>query len=220
MRNSCRDGSLEAWLRRMCESLDEEALRRTIDDPLDEAAAGFQRDETACTYHRQLLDVTGCFVAHLYRNALPVPVHMTEEQARAEALYILESGYPSESGERFDDAYSHAIDPLFDGVAQVLDTVKEIIRARLHQDYLEGILETELGPLDWRTKREITVLLVRELWNYLPDNLRGQSITSMTEILEDLLKVASKIRGLSPLGVTGTPNEYETVRVSQPQTPQ
>jgi hypothetical protein len=220
MRNSCRDGSLEVWLRRMCESLDEETLRRVIDDPLEDAASGFQRDATGCISHRQLLDVTGRFVAHLYRNALPMPVHMTEEQARAEALYILESGYPSESGERFDDAYSHAIDPLFDGVAQVLDTVKEIVRARLRRDYDEGVLETELVPLDWSRKRQITTLAMRELWNYLPDNLRGQSITSMTEILEDLLKVASKVRGLSPLGVTGTPNEYETVRVSQPQTPQ
>ena len=216
MRSSCRDESPQGWLRRVCESLDEETLRRTFDDPIDEAAAGFLLDATACTSHRQFLDVAGRFVAHLYGNALPVPVHLTEAQARAEALYILESGYPSESGERFDDAYLHAVDALFDGVAQVLHTTKEVIRARLHQDYLEGVLETELGPLDWKMRREIAVLLVRELWDYLPDNLRNQSVRSMTETIEDLVKVVSQMRGMPVLGMPAKADEDETARAAQP----
>jgi hypothetical protein len=69
MTNSKRN-RLEAIIQEVLEKTSEEYLQARIDQPIEEAAAGFEFDQSAPVTHQRFTQVAGDFVRHVYEKWL------------------------------------------------------------------------------------------------------------------------------------------------------
>jgi len=74
-------------------ALDPEQLVREVVGPIQMAVESFAGPEKEPTGHREFLEVLGDFIRHLYWHAGGVPVQLSNQEAKAEAVGLLEEHY-------------------------------------------------------------------------------------------------------------------------------
>jgi len=151
--------------------LDEQRLRQTIDDPLDAAASSFQLEEQPNVTPGLFHWVLGDFVAHVYESGLSLRQRLSPEQARAEAISLLNAAYQGVHGSGYETALIVAVDPALDGMALVLARLTETIKALERQKYTRWVFADALEPLDWRSRCRVAETLLDRLSPFLPPEL-------------------------------------------------
>lgn len=156
---------------RIVELLAEQRLRQTIDDPLDAAASSFRLEEQPDITHVLFQRAIGDFVAQVFEHGPALPQRLSPQQARAEAIALLDAGYQGAHSSGYEAALLDAMDPALDGMMLVLAQLTETIKTLERQKYTRWVFTETLAPLDWRSRCRIAEVLLDRLQAFLPPDL-------------------------------------------------
>lgn len=167
---SRNESRADAALRRIVTLLDENRMRREIDEPIDAvlSALSFQvaQPVSQSRFHEVLIDL----MQRVYRDGIRPPLILSRDQAGAEAIALLETGY-GRHGDGYDLALADAVNPRHDGVGVVVLHLVELIKQDARRKYVACVYATCLGPLDWPARCGVAELLLNRLGPFLPPEL-------------------------------------------------
>ena len=195
MTNSESSFDPSGWVTDLLAFLDEAAVAEAVDVPIEDAVATFEVPRTETIDQKILLDATGSFITHLY----PSPTRPSEQEAKAEALHLLERAYDNGAARGWDAAYADALDPGADGIRLVVASLQEIVCARERRRYVTRVLHETIGPLEWRDGVRVAAYLHEELYAVLPQHLRDRDPSLLTDDLVAWLELY-RIAHLHPSG--------------------
>jgi len=174
-------------LKQLLDTISEEHLRIKIDEPLFYAASMFSIPDKCPINQFQLIEVAGAFVQHLYEHGVLLPQTLSADQARAEALYLIETAYKGTTGTGLGVALTDAQNQFYNGLAVVLNGLMDSIRQRQRQIYMRGMHQMLIDPSDWLSRTHIT----KEIYEVLPTSespgLERCSVSQMTGECIDLI---------------------------------
>ncbi len=177
----------ESILDGLLEALRDDRIRREIEAPIDTAAASFGMQKKNARTAKEFIELTGEFVAHLYKYGLPLRLEMSPDQARAEAIYLLERGYQSSGGRGYDAALLDAVSEPEGNPGAVLKSLAEIVKGIERGKYVRWILIRHVDPLDWRLKYDLVELTLGRMKQFLPPELCGSPAARFADLYGDLI---------------------------------
>ncbi len=192
MMNSEPTRKAEDILRALTERLDEDVLKREIDDLIDRAAADFVFDFDGCVSHRLFNKVIAAFVRHIYRYGLRLAMNLSPSQAGAEAISILDRGYQGIRVRGYDAALAVALGKHRENMKHVLEQITEIIKASQRDMYTRWVFVQCLSQLDWQTRRRITEILLAEI--SLSDSVPDRFVKSIPDLVNIYVTSAHSLR--------------------------
>ena len=167
--------------------LSEANLSRKIDEPIDREVAVFQIKPDKGIEYKNFIGTIGQFIRCIYQSALGQ--RLTTSQSQAEAISLLEIGYPNSC----EDGYHMAYIDAKDDIIPVLQQIAIIVKTRMRSRYIKWVLNRYIDPLNWSLKYKILDTL-RERSFLLPSNVaRLPSCQLIGEIDKLLLDVTSSI---------------------------
>ena len=170
--------------------IDEDFLARRVDVPLQGAAAEFQFDEDDLLSFGKFLDLIGSFVGHMCLKGCGVQRILTEQQAIAEAIAIIEAGYPGNPQERLDNAF---LDVEQYGLQQIFSFFVSSFSASTRGKYVSWILKSSLDPLTWNEKKIVVRLIFHDWQQYLPNHMKDSAPEIFTNQLPELITIINDI---------------------------
>jgi hypothetical protein len=173
MMNSNEEVDVEKILDKALKLLDDEIIQREIKSPIREAAASFEIYKVESITYKRFIKETGKFIQHVYLNGLNTKQILTQKQAEAEAIAVLELGYQSAYGNGFYAAYLDSQNNNFNGLEFILNQISEIIIQRTRDQYVRWIFTTQIRSLNWHSKCRIVETFQRLQSSILPQNLKS-----------------------------------------------
>ena len=176
----------EAALDELLALLDEKRLREMVCLPLDEAADAFERpgsSSPAASNPSAFLKTCGCFVQCLYARGRRPPQVFSEEQAQAEAVFLLEQDYNGQSGRGCVSAY---VDYSADGDEDqnmVLDFLLEAVKRVEWRKRVGWLVASRIRLLSWQERTALTQAAMTRF----KDLLSSEIATAPPERFADLL---------------------------------
>ena len=174
---------------RLLADLDEDRLRRELDDGIDEAVSGYVRDAVPVRSQKVFLDVIADFVRHLYESGLRVPRILTSTQARADAIAQLEQHYPRTSDSGYEEALLDATSSGDQGMELVLAHMAEIIKLRERIAYKRWVFSDHLTRCSWTTRCAIAEYLLDRCAPLLPPRLAGCHPAQLADEIPALIAI-------------------------------
>ena len=189
----CSDETARAQeiLDSLAAELDEAHLHRNIVVRIDDAVSRFPRRDGSCQSQRDLLQATGRFVGHLYRYGLHPPQALTPDQARAEAVSLLERAYRSAGDAGYEAALLDAVGSDGPGLVVVLAQIAEAVKLRERQRHERWVCTKYLIPCGWNTRCRIAEQLLAYYGPFLPQRIREADPAQWADDIPDLLGVDS-----------------------------
>ena len=167
--------------------ISEENLQRVCDVPISSALSTFEYDPTAEVTHKNFLEVTGRYVKHLFEHAW-VPWHyLSIDQARAEAIMLLQHDYQGSFASGYDAAYLEACDPALGGVECVLARLNEALIAKARTRYIQWVFHSWIHVLEWPLRRDIARELLVRGRQLMPDSLSLVDPDRMADYCPELI---------------------------------
>ena len=185
MMNSNEEVGVEKILDKVFKLLDDETIQRTIDLPIREAAAGFEIYKFESITYNRFIKEAGKFIQHVYLNGLVTKQKLTQKQAEAEAIAVLELGYQSAYGKGFYAAYLDSQNNNHDGLEFILNQISEIIIQGTRKLYVHWVITS----LDWQSKCRIVEAFQRLQSSILPQKLKSCPPAMFADHLPDLINV-------------------------------
>ena len=170
MTNSRIKQVAETLINQVFDLMDETHVVRTIDEPIQEALGSFKYEETAPS-HEVILQVVSDFVRHVYEHGLKPRQILSQAEAQAEALSILENHYESLGARGYDAAILDASNPKLDGLAHILERMTELIIRMARAKYVRWVCATRIDPSNWPLRCAMAQILLERSRPYLPENL-------------------------------------------------
>ena len=179
--------NFEDHLARIFFCLDEETMRRRIDEPFQQVASSFTVDPALPLTHRHFHQVIQAFTHHLYLRAMPIAQNLTPAQALDEAVAILEQTYRNPDATGYDAAYLDAMNPNQNGYEIVLLSIAEALRQRVRLHYINGVFTTHLKTMAWETQRELARWILTHYHSSLSPMLAQAPPASLVDDLPMLI---------------------------------
>ncbi|MCX7013943.1 MAG: hypothetical protein NTW86_15560 [Candidatus Sumerlaeota bacterium] len=167
--------------------LDDERIRREIDEPIDSVVETFEYDELEALSLRGFHDSIAEFVRRVYTHGLRCRHDLTREEALAEAIFVLESGYRSARTTGYAGACFDAANAEPSGMPSIIGQMAEWIKARHRDMHNRRILDRCISPSDWASKRRVAAWLSDSLRSVLPPYMARCSPAQLASIWQDLL---------------------------------
>ena len=197
MTNSDSTPNFEKLLARIVACLDEEVIRRRIDEPLEQAASSFTVDPALPRTHRNFHRVIQAFTHHLYLHGMPIAQKLSPAQALDEAIAILEQTYRNQDSTGYDAAYLDAMNSSHNGYEMVILTIAETLRQRARQNYRNWVFTTHLKTLAWENQRELAHWIFThhrsDLSPMLAQALPASMINDLPLLIKELVKANQEI---------------------------
>jgi len=168
-------------------ALDPEQLVREVVGPIQMAVEDFPRPDREPTSHPDFLETAGAFIRHLYWRAKHAPVKLSDREAKAEAVHLLEEHYQGVIGFGYVGALLDATRPEGPGLDAVLAELGEIIATKELLKLTTSTLVRLVNPTDWATKRRLVGEFLELLGPTLPRPLTEQPPDSLVSAYVDLL---------------------------------
>ena len=174
---------------RITAMLDASQLQALIDEPIDRAAAAFPADLSQPCSHTRFHSLIGQFMRHLYDNNMACMRRLSEAEARAEAVSLLDQAYESPHAKGYHAALLDAADPSHAGMEIVLTSLTEIIKARMRQAYTRWALARCIDPADWPAQCAMAAVLLRRYSAIRPPQLLQSSPAQWAGRVPELLSL-------------------------------
>ena len=170
MTSSLPRRELERILDETLTLLNTSTMRRSIDDLLEAAASTFRRIDSmpAGDLNAVLLQTAGEFIAHLCLHDPACPRVLDPDQAKAQALHLLELAYRGSSADGFEGALRDTGKYGVQGLRAVLGALVDMVKQTQRQEYVFWVLETRIRQRSWSTQRDLAALIL-ERWGALLD---------------------------------------------------
>ena len=153
-----------AWfnqlIREVSELLNEDALQQACDEPIKAAASSFKWPESDRPTYEFFLNTIGSFINHVYAHGWNPRQVLAPDQAKAEAISLLQRYYQGQSASGFEAAFLDALDPTFNGMEFVVAQITQILATKAREQHIRWILHTRLNSLDWSNRRLIAAELL------------------------------------------------------------
>ncbi|MCK4341194.1 MAG: hypothetical protein KAY37_05660 [Phycisphaerae bacterium] len=189
--NSNEAGQAQEILDCLTAELDEGHLHRIIDARIDDAMSRFPWADGSCKSQRDLLEIAGRFIGHLYRYGLRTPQILTRGQARAEAVSLLERAYRSAEDAGYEAALLDAVGSDGPGLDGVLAQIAEAVKRKERSSYIRWVCTKHLIPCGWYTRCMIAEQLLAYYGPFLPKRIREADPAQWADDIPDLLGVDS-----------------------------
>lgn len=199
----------EAIIEKVFELTSDEYLQHFIDEPIEKAQRNFEFDDKAFVTYRTFFQVTGNFVRHIYKDGLRPGQILSDSQARAEALAIIEEGYQNVHAKGFDAAFLDASDPNQTGLGPVLAHLKEIITARARLKRITWVYSSCIDPSDWPTKCLIAEILLERWGRLFPPSLLAYTPAQLADALPYLFDALRRTKHIAGKVMRGDMPLYE-----------
>ena len=184
-------------LRELFETLDEEHLRRKIDEPLHIAAGSFRNGSGGSFSHLRFIEEIGSFAQHIYRHGLLLSEELSPEQARAEVVALLERYYRSNTGHGFAAALLDTANAENGRLESVIEYLVQAIKCSQREKYTQHIFNACLNRCDWQTRCRLAELLLNHFRPFLPENILrcppAQLVGNIPELLLGCLHVQTLV---------------------------
>ena len=167
--------------------LDEQAMARQIDDPIDEALEQFSHVEHEPYSHQRFIETTARFVQHVYEHALSPSRKLTLSQARDETVTLLGRAYMGMSASGYEGAILDAANPSGPGLELVLARLAEAIKRDRRQMHMHYVESRYIDSADWSTKCAMASIVIQRCREFLPTELQGCPPEQLAEDVFDLL---------------------------------
>jgi len=150
------------------ELTNDETIRVLIDEPIEKALADFNFEFKDPLNYQTFIHYTGSLITALYKNISWSLQKLSDDQACAEAISILETDYQGSNATGFYAAFLDACNPLLNGPEFVLLQLSEIIKARLKMKYTRWVYVSRIECADWVTRCSIAEILIEQWKPFLP----------------------------------------------------
>jgi hypothetical protein len=187
MMSSDRKKTVQDIVEKISDLLARERLRREIDEPIDLARDSFSVDTKEDTSGKSFHKALAAFAQHLFTRGLKIEQRLTNKEALATAIEILQQGYQSEHGSGYDAAYFDAVMPHQNGIEYVVWQMAELVKTAERTKYVRSALSTCIDPTDWEAKCRLTEFLLKRLEPTLPPEILQVSVERMAADWQDLL---------------------------------
>lgn len=189
MTNSEWKRKANAIIEEVLEKTVEEYLQSRIDEPIEKAAASFDFDQDSPITHQTFIQVITDFVRNVYKQGLNLGQEMSEREASAEAVAILEEGYQAAYSRGYYAAFLDALNPNLNGLEYVLVQMAGCIIAMARAKYIRMVCASRMELADWPTRCLIAETLLNRWGSSLPQNLRGCSPAQLAHHLSQLINL-------------------------------
>jgi hypothetical protein len=187
MTNSDFKPKATALLNEVLQLTEEAYLHLRIDEPIEKAAAGFEAERVAPMTHKAFVELTSAFVHHVYEHGLSTWQGLSDAEARAEAIAILEEGYQGAHGRGYYTAFLDASNPGPDGVEFVLARMADLIILRARETHIRWVFATRIELLDWPKRRVLAETLFKRWEPFLGPGLLRLSPARLAHHLPELI---------------------------------
>jgi len=164
--------------------LGDETLVALIDDPIDAAVQGLQKSDAPIETQAEFLDVVAGFLQHVYARAFPTGKQLAHTQARAEAIDLLERGFPS----GYRAALWETNHPLGYGRTGVMEELARLLKTRLRRAHAQWVFASIVGQLDWPMRCRVAALILQNWGDRRPPELAGASAEQYADHLPLLVQ--------------------------------
>lgn len=189
MMNLNKEVEVEEILDRVLKLLDGEIIERTVSLPIREATANFEFHKFEHITYKRFIKKTGKFIQHVYLNGLDPKQKLTQKQAEAEAIAILEMGYQNAYGKGFYAAYLDSQNNNFESLEIILSQISEIIVQRTRDRYVQWVITTQIRSLDWHIRCRILEAFQKPQFSILPHTLKNCPPAMFADHLPDLINI-------------------------------
>ena len=165
-----------------------EHVTNTVDRPIDEALGPFVLNPESYASRDAFLDTLAQCVQLVYAQGLLVPRKLTEEQAKTEALHLVESSYQSPNGARgFSAALVRVQIHGPEGVKEILDDVLTSIIGSERQKYVSWVLGKYVQALDWHEKCLMVKVIFEGFGDFFDSAITGSPPERFADCCQDLV---------------------------------
>ena len=120
------------------------------------------------------------FVGNIYKKASYQ--YLSRSHAEAEAIALIENGYPNTC----NDGYSAAYLDAKDDVVTVLLHIAVIIKTEMRLKYVRWVSTHHIDPLNWQLKRDLVDAL-KNRFPFLPQSMKRLSSSQLANHIDELI---------------------------------
>ena len=179
--------SIPGRIEKIFSLLDEDCIRKEIEEPIEKAAAGFKFDRKEPFTYAQFKRLIADFVQHINEHGLRLPKRIFPSRAFSNAVDILETGYTGAYAQGYEAARLDASNPELNGIMVVLCGMTEAIKHIERRKYIQGVLRIHLTHLDWHERGEIAKFLIERCASILPPDFLNCDPVQFADNLPDLI---------------------------------
>ena len=161
MTSSSKAGPVSRIIDEIIELIREDQVRELCEEPITQALMEFEYDPEVEVDHPRFLKTMGRFIQHVQARTVHPRQRLSPEQAKAEAIRLLQSDYQGNSGSGLEGAYLDAIDPAYDGLGFVLKRMAEALSTKARENHLRWVFDSRLNTLSWSSRRAVANELLR-----------------------------------------------------------
>ena len=187
MKNSEQNPSSEKILDTIINLLNEERVVREIDEPIDLTVKAFQLKVKAPLSHSDFNRVIAEFVRDLYQKGLRLPRHLSDREARTEAVSLLEKYYQGIDSRGYDVALLDARGNNQEGLEYVLSQLAESIKAAERKKYERWVFADTIDQSDWETRRQIAATYLTKYKDFLSPAIREMDSAWLADHFQSLV---------------------------------
>ena len=189
--------SLQARLDRFLEHIEPIQLSQKFDEPIDLASEDFIFPEMPCKSIAEFLTMLAEFVRNVHKAASSGLETLSTQEAKAEALFILDSAYENSSARGLFAAFLDHSNSEFDGLSAVRHTITLEYKSRVKARYSQWLISGLIDPLDWESRVELAELLLRTLSAYVEDNAWVKNAERMAHEIPTLLSLLLEVNSVT-----------------------
>jgi len=171
MTNSKPDFSPRRVLERLFDLLNDKRIAKEIDEPIDLAVHTFQLKITLPITSSEFKRIITTFVRHLYKKGLRLSQNLSEPEAFAEAIFLLERYGQNEESIGYDGALLNAVGTNMEGFELVLSQLAESIKTAEREKYIAWVFADNYFHLSWELQRSIVSCYLKQNEAVLPAKL-------------------------------------------------
>jgi hypothetical protein len=187
MTNSEQNLSSEKILDTIMDLLNEERMTREIDEPIDLTVKAFQIKTELPLSHSDFNRVIAEFVRRIYQNGLRLPRHLSEQEALAEAVSLLENYYQGIDSRGYDDALLDATGNDQEGILYVLSQMADSIKAAEREKYVQWVFFSTIDQSDWEIRRRITATYMAKYRFFLSPEIKDMDPAWLVDHFQGLI---------------------------------
>lgn len=162
MRNFECNVTPEKILEKLFVLLCEERIAKEIDKLIDIAAHNFGLKIKIPINHSTFNQHLSAFVCHLYRNGVALPRDLTDQDALAEAIFLLEEYYQNEDAKGYDKALLDAVLTDVNGFELVLFSLADAIKTVERKKYIQWVFADNFSNLSWSLRQRIVAFYLKQ----------------------------------------------------------
>lgn len=171
-------------------------ISREIENPIDKAYSEFQFSRQEPITQPIFNKVIGAIVKSIYEKALRFPRRLSDQEALAEAIYLLSHFSEVEGPDRYDALLAIVTVGGSEELEQILLNLSGIIKELEKRKYIQWVLTHHFKTLDWQNQCDVVSYYTKFLIQDHISILQEQKPAQLLPQFESLLLLNNPLREL------------------------